>query len=271
MKNFIYRKIFLLIIINVFFVSFISSMNFKKVDNLYHIGKYQEGVKILEAQFDISNPDPEIIWRIARFYFEIGDALPDKEKQEKIKYFTKGMEASKDYFYISGGSNLDKAQVIFWYTACYGSRAEMIGIKESLDIIPELFSLADKSLALDPTFAAPYLMLGQIDDAVPFFLGGDKFRMGVNLSKAIKSNSKDMSVLVESGEIFLKRGWDTNKKAKMAEKFGKNDGTPQNLSDKEYAKVLFDKSLELYKSIGNPSVRDKVKYNQALELLKKIK
>ncbi|MBN1214910.1 MAG: hypothetical protein JXA99_05640, partial [Candidatus Lokiarchaeota archaeon] len=262
--------IFFIIFIIVFFISFISSMNFQKVDNLYHIGKYQEGVKILEGQFEILNPDPEIIWRITRFYFEIAEALPEKEKQEKIKYYTKGMQVSQPFLDITEGTNLDKAQIIFWYTACYGSRAELIGIKESLDIIPELFSLADKSLALDPTFAAPYLMLGRIDDAVPFFLGGDKFRMGKNLSKAIEFNPNDMSVLVESGELFLKRGWDVGKKEKMKEKNGENDGTPQNLSDKEYAKILLDKSLELFKSINDPSVRDKIKYNQALELLKKF-
>ena len=124
---------------------------------------------------------------------------------------------------------------------------------------------------MDPTFAAPYLLLGRIDDAVPFFLGGDKFRMGKNLSKAIKYNPKDMSVLVESGELFLKRGWDSDKKKKMSKKFEEDDGTPQNLSDKEYAKILLDKSLELFKSISDPSVREEVKYQEALELLKKIK
>ena len=181
------------------------------------------------------------------------------------------MEVSEQFLDIKKGTNLDKAQVIFWYTACYGSRAELIGIKESLDILPDLFNLADKAIKLDPTFAAPYLLLGRIDDAVPFFLGGDKFRMGKNLSKAIEYNPKDMSVLVESGELFLKRGWDSNKKKKMAEKVKDNDGTPQYLSDKEYAKILLKKSLELFKSIKDPSVREKMKYQDAIKLLEKIK
>ena len=263
-------KFFLIIILSLFIYNTFYTKDFKTVDDLYHVGKYQEGIKILEKEYNISNPDPEIIWRITRFYFEIADALPDKEKQEKIRYYSKGMDIAKQFLDIKKGTNLDRAQVIFWYTACYGSRAELIGIKESLDILPDLFNLADKAIALDPTFAAPYLLLGRIDDAVPFFLGGDKFRMGKNLSKAIKYNSKDMSVLVDSGELFLKRGWDSNKKKKMAEKSGEDDGTPQDLSDKEYAKFLLDNSLELYKNIKDPSVREKIKYKDALELLKKI-
>ena len=264
-------KLFLLIILNVYISNVFYANDFKRVDNLYHTGKYQEGIKILEKEYDISNPDPEIIWRITRFYFEFAYALPNKYKQEKIKYYTKGMEFSKQFLDIQRGTNLDRAQLIFWYTACYSYRSELIGIRESLDILPVLFNLAGKAIELDPTFAAPYLLLGRIDHTVPSFLGGDKFRMGKNLSMAIKYNPNDMSVLVESGELFLKRDWDSDKKKKMAKKSGKDDGTPQYLSDREYSKILLNNSMKLFESLDNPSTKERNKYHDALDLLKKIK
>lgn len=260
-----------ILILFLYNINLIYSKDFNIVDDLYHNGRYLEGLKILENEFDSSYPDIESIWRISRFHYEIADSLPAKKKQEKIEYYSKGMEIAFPYLNSNDGEKLDRAQLIFWYTACYGSMQELVGIKESLDVIPELFKLSEKTIELDPTFVAPYLLLGSVDDAVPSLLGGDKFRMGKNLSKAIKINPEDVSVLVESGELFLNRGWDIDKKNKMSVKNGEDDGTPKNISDKDYAKILLEKALELYKKLDNPSIRDKNNYQLALELLKKFK
>ena len=195
-----------------------------------------------------------------------------KIRRISIVYFTKGMDISKQFLDITYGEKLTRAEIIFWYTANYGSRGETIGIKESLDIVPDLFNLADRALALDPTFAAPYLLKGRIDSSVPSFLGGDKFRMGVNLSKAILYNPTDMSVLVDSSVAFINRDWNVSDKRKKAiNNKGETDGTPSNISDKEYAKKLLNQAIDQYKSLENPTKRDTLKLNEANELLKKLK
>ena len=261
-----------ILILSFFIISSLTfSYDYTLVDELYRVGKYKEGLEGLESNFDVSKPDSQIIWRISRFYFEIAEAIDKRDKQEKINYYTKGMDIAEPYLDIKNGDALDRAQVIFWYTACFGSRGEVIGIKESLDIVPKLFELADRSLALDPTFAAPYLLKGRIDNAVPFFLGGDKFRLGQNLSLAIKYNPDDMSVLVDSADMFISRDWDADKKRKNVEKKGADDGTPQNLSDKEYAKILLEKGIKLFDKIKNPSFRDKSKLEEAKKLLAGLK
>lgn len=253
-------------------INLIFCKDFEQVDKLYSEGKYADGLKILEKEFVQTNPDPEIIWRISRFYFEIADEKDKRNKKDKIAYFTKGMEIAKQFLEITYGDKLTRAEIIFWYTANYGSRGEVIGIKESLDIVPELFILADKALALDPTFAAPYLLKGRIDSSVPSFLGGDKFRMGVNLTKAILYNSTDMSVLVDSSVAFLNRDWSvSDKKKKGSSKKGETDGTPSDLSDKEYAKKLLNQAIDQYGTLENPTKRDALKFNEANELLKKLR
>jgi hypothetical protein len=266
-------KIKLLTLFLILFVlNFASAKSFDQVDKLYREGNYNEGLKIIEKDFNHSNPDPEIIWRISRFYFEIADETDKKNKKDKIANFTKGMDVAKQFLEITYGEKLTRAEIIFWYTANYGSRGETIGIKESLDIVPELFNLADKALALDPTFAAPYLLKGRIDSAVPSFLGGDKFRMGVNLSKAIYYNSEDMSVLVDSSVAFLNRDWSvSDKKKKGVNKSGETDGTPADMSDKDYAKKLLNHAMDAYKSLENPTKRETLKLKEANNLLAKLK
>ncbi len=260
----------LCIILLIMLSSIIFGVDFSDADTLYDKGKYYEGLNVVLKMHNDSNPDPAVIWRISRFYYEIGDGLL-KEKKAKIKQFSQALKFSEPYLEIKNGNKEDRAQVVFWYAAILGARGEVIGIKESLDTVPVLFKLADKSIAIDPTFAAPYLLKGRIDDAVPDFLGGDKFRMGENFSMAIKMNIKDLNILVDAAKAFIKRNWDGDKKQKMAEKKGKNDGTPQNLSDKEHAKQLLDIAIKTFSSMQSPAKRDEDKFNEAKNLLQKLK
>ncbi|MCK4799163.1 MAG: hypothetical protein KAT05_17455 [Spirochaetes bacterium] len=264
------KKLLVIFVLISFIISLVNGLELSKIDDLYHDGKYLEGLKILQEKFDRSNPAPAIIWRITRMIYEIADKISKKNKQEKIDKFTEAMNIASPYLNIDYGNNGDRARIIFWYAANYGARGEVIGIKESLDIIPELFDFADKSLSIDPDFAPSYLLKGRIDKAVPFFLGGDKFRMAINFSKAIENDSKDMSILVDAADAFIHRNWDVKKKKKLAEKKKITDGTPQNITDKEHAKEILNQTVGLYKSLKNPSEREKLKYNKALNLLKKI-
>ena len=261
-------KKLLIIILIILSLSFIYSQDLKQIDDLYRDGKYQDGLNKLIGMHDKSNPNPAVIWRIARMYYEIAEELSDKKA--KIDKYTDGMNSTAPYLNIKEGKKLDRAQVVFWYAVNLGARGEVIGIKESLDIVPKLFELANKAISIDPTFGAPYLLKGRIDDAVPSFLGGDKFRMGENFSRAIKME-KELNILVDSANGFIKRGWDVDKKKKMKEKMNRTDGTPQNLSDKEYAKQLLKSAIELYFTIDKPTKREKNKYAEAIKLYKKVK
>jgi hypothetical protein len=267
-KNF---KLFIFLFLSMLSIYWLFPADFSAVDDLYKNGMYEDGLKKLKENFNKDNPDPAVIWRMSRMIYEIADAMPMKNKKDKILKFTEGMDTVKPFLEFTAGNNEDIAQMIFWFDANFGARGETIGIKESLDIIPELFKYADKALSFDPKYAAAYLMKGRIDDAVPAFLGGDKFRLGINFSKAIKYNSKDMNVLVDAAKAFFNRNWDKDKKSSMATKKSMTDETPQDLSDREYAKNLLNQAVNLFKSFDKPSVRDKSKYDQAISLLKRLK
>jgi tetratricopeptide (TPR) repeat protein len=245
------------------------------VEDLYHNGKHEDALKLLEENYDSSNPDLGIVWRMSREIYEIGDKISSKDKDGKIETFTRGMEVVKPFLDTSSGSNEDRARVIFWYATNYGSRGKVIGIRESLGNIPEMMELADKSIALDPSHGSAYFLVAKIDEAVPgLFHGtlttaGDKLRMGVNFNKAIQYDP-NMTHLVEGAIGFYDRNWSADKKAKNYDEAGKDDGSPSGISDREYALKLLKQATSLYKSLEDPSVRDKVKYKEALKYIDKL-
>jgi hypothetical protein len=226
---------------------------------------------MLKSSFDPSKPDPAIIWRMSRDTFELAEAIPGSQKKEKIAKYTEAMDIAKPYLDIAYGEKNDRANIIFYYATNYGSRGRVIGIKESLDNIPELKRLADKSLEIDPTLSLAYLLKAKIEEEVPSFLGGDKFKMGIFYSMTLKYDPENLTVLYDAAYAFYNRNWDANKKKSMADKNGKTDGTPQEMSDRDYAKTIAEKAVETYGKIKNPSDRDKKQYGNALKLLKTLK
>jgi len=272
-----YKKKLLPLLITLLFSTLLYSIDFDNIDQLNHDGKYEESLKILKDSFNEKAPDSAIIWRISRELFEIADNLPNKKKDEKLSKFDEAMAITKKYIDITTGDKRDRAQIPYWYAANLGSKGEVIGIKESLNIIPELFAMADKSLEIDPSFADAYFLKAKIDSAVPGFLyplmssAGDKFRMAINLNKAIKNDPESLTILVDSASSFYKRNWDIDKKNKYAEKNNTKDGTPEDKTDREYALDLCEKAVKSYKALSDPSARDKKKYNEALKLIKDLK
>lgn len=262
MKQF---NIILLILISIN----LYSIDFTKPDNLHHKGNYKEELTLLKNYFATEKSDASLLWRIGRAYFEIAEQIPNKNKLEKIKAFNNGMEFLKPYIDIKEGDKSDRAKLVHWYTANFASKGNTIGAIEALSIVPELRALCDKALSIDPEFSDPYFILARIDDRLPGALGGDKVRMGINLSKALKFNSEDITVLVDSASAFYNRNWTIDKKKQEYSKKELQDPNPVNISDREYALELLKKSISIYKNLQDPSFRDTIKNKEANELLNK--
>ena len=261
-----------LITICVFFMTavFGYSLDLKMIDELNHDGKYEESLKLLKGSFDPANPDPAIIWRMSREIFELAEATPSSRKNEKIAKYTEAMNVAKPYLDIKTGDKYDRASIVFFYASNFGSRGRVIGISESLGNLPELKSLADKALAIDPSLSLAYLLKAKIEEEVPSFLGGDKFLMGTYFSMSLKYDAENLTVLYDAANALYNRNWDVKKKRSMTDKYGKDDGTPQDLTDREYAKKILEQAVIVYKKIKNPSLRDKEQYDNAVKLLSRL-
>ena len=122
---FIKNKLFFIIFfLNVFILLFTFSNDIiKKADDLDYNGKYEEALKLLIDNNDLSNPDLKIIWRIGRETFEIANHFSVKE--EKIKFYDIGINATNPFIDINFGENRDRAEIIHWYAANYASKTRL--------------------------------------------------------------------------------------------------------------------------------------------------
>jgi len=271
------------LILMIFFISanllilFADKDVIKKADLLDKNGKHEEALKILINSYDEANPDLQIIKRIAMQTFEIAEKI--KDKKDKINMYETGIKYSKPYININFGTKRDRAEVIHWYAINYASKMKLLGIfggRESLKIVPTIFELMDECIKIDPSFSGSYLFKAKLYEEVPGFLGGDHFKMGIHYLLAIKYARENelMMMLIEAANGFYKRNWDLNKKIKESHKnkYSKyDDDLYLKVNDKEYAKSLLVKSIDIYDNLKSPSEREKNKYKEAKELLDKIK
>lgn len=246
----------------------------EKSDQLERDGEYQKAFELLSKSFKPDSPDISLSWRIASITFELSNIA--NEKKEKIQWFEEGEKFTKPYMFKSIGTNIDQAELIHWYCVNYASRMKLLGIfggREAMGVVPVIFDLMDKCLEINPDYAAAYFFKAKLFEDVPFFLGGDKFLMGFHYVQAVERSADKIKFLIylDAAKGFLKRNWSIEKKQKESQKYDqyKNDGTPDNKTDKEYALSILRKAQNLYTSAPAPSAREKRVYPELLELLTK--
>lgn len=247
------------------------SADFSTVDNFIKEGNFTKALTESKAIFN-TEKNATVLWRIGRSYFEIAEKKTDKK--EIIGICEEGMSLLKPY--VEGtieGEPIDIARVIYWYDVLFSKKGKAVGIKESLDIMPEMFRLADKAISVYKEIGEPYHLKGMIDEAVPSLFGGNKLRMGVNLNNAMKYDPENIVFLVDAAGAFWGRSWDSNKRGSEALKAGlKTDGTPDKVTDKDYAKQILNKAFAIADKKGsNMSFSEKEKIEYAKKLAQKIK
>jgi hypothetical protein len=273
-KNKILNFVLFFLFIPIFFI--FSNDILTTVDNLDYNGKYSEALKILTENNDPANPDLKIIWRIGRETFEVGDRLLTKD--EKVIFFDQGIEATKSFIDIDYGNKRDRAEIIHWYAVNYASKMKVLGIfagRESMKVLPNVFKLIDRCIKIDPTYTPAYFFKAKLQEDVPFFLGGDKFEMAINYQKVLKyaEEKENFFYMVDIAKSFYNRNWSIKKKEKALRnnESYQTDGTPPNLSDREYAYQLFLNAKQKYDNSKKHSKRDIDKYKELLKLIEQIK
>lgn len=246
----------------------LSANDYSKLDSMIDNNKHFEALNLMKEQLNMSSPEAALLWRIGWAYYERVDNSVNKA--EKVTIADEALLYLKPYLDMSVGNRQDRAKIIFWYAVIYSLRGQAKGIFDSLGSLPEIVGLCKKSLDLDPQFASPYHLLGLIGEAVPIGEYSNKFIMGENYTLALKYDPDNITILVDSGRSIMKRGWDLEKKKSQNSKYGRSDGTPLNLSDREYAKELLEKAVKLYETRGKLLSVDTDRYNEAKELLKKF-
>lgn len=263
-------KKFLLSVLLITFVNILYSIDIEKIDKLNHDGNHNEVLSILKDAVNGTQPDPAIIWRTARAMFEIADSYDKSRKNDKIALFGETMKVLEPHLDINYGDKYDRAMIVFYYASSLGSRSKEIGIMDSLGSLPEMKRLADKAIEIYPSLASAYFLKAKIEEEVPSLFGGDKFKMGVLFSQALKYGSDDLTILYDSANALYNRNWDDKRKRSLAEKSGDSIDSHITRHDRVIAREIIENGIRHYKTLENPSKRDTAQYNNMLNLQRRF-
>jgi hypothetical protein len=263
------RKTIISMILILYALASVIANDFEHIDQLHDNGKYGQALSALRANLDPASPQAAILHRICKSNYEIANAI--QKRKPRIKAFETAMKEVEIYLKNSQGSKRDRATLYHWYGILSSKRAESVGVFESLGNVPNLMNILDKSLSIDPTFTDPYYIKGMIHKAVPFGKYGDKYLMSVYFSRAVKGTPDNIFMLTDFAKALDSRNWNTRKKQRVANKNKTDsDGTPMNLTDREYAIKVAQMALQEFDKKTNPSLQEKKKIKEAEELLGKL-
>lgn len=237
------------------------------IEKMIDDGRCKEAARILKGKIDGGDSDLKLIWRTGWAYYEI--VINENKKSDKLAEAEKGMQLLEPFINLTRGDNLDRAKILYWYAVLSSLKAEAKGIFDSLGNLPAIFELCKRANSLAPTYPLAYHLMGMVGEAVPIGEYGDKFVMAENFSLAMKYDPKNVTTIVDFSRALMKRDWDVDKKASQKRKYKRSDGTPENLSDKEYAKALLEKAIRIYDNGGKILELDTKKYAEGKKLLKK--
>lgn len=266
MKN-IFTILFLL---SVFF-SFAEYNIISDFESLEHSGEYEKALNLLRSNLNTEEARIELRWRIAQITYELSEQK--SSRKDKIYYYDIGIEATKPYINNSDAPNRDRAELIHWYAVNYSSKIRLLGIfagLKGITLVEDIFKLIDKMIATDASYSNAYFFRAKIRDEVPAFLGGDPVKTSLDYQTAIQfSTDKSRIVtLLEYAASLKKRNWSAQTKINELKKYGlTNDGTPLDISDKEYAIILLTELENFFNAIKNPSLRDKLLFLRSKNML----
>lgn len=107
-------------------------------------------------------------YELSRVYLMLGDE--EKNKDEKIKFYDKGIEYGKKAVKINDKS----AEAHFWYMASIGRTGQLKGIFNALPVVNEVKKEIEKILKINPKHAGALHAKAMYYFELPGILGGSQ-------------------------------------------------------------------------------------------------
>jgi len=131
-------------------------MDYTHFDKLADEGKFNQVLDELNARNSTHPNDPQILFRLGRIYWELGQEKPPSEKSYRQEMFTKGLENAKKALEISS----EFAPAHKWIAILTGSMGDYVSIKEKIEDSYKIKEHALKASQLNPNDPTPYHILG---------------------------------------------------------------------------------------------------------------
>ena len=173
-----------------------------RADALYperaNLDKARAAIKIYEEALAGDPDNMEILWKLSRLYYWLGDHSP---KKEKAAVFEKGIE------YAGKGIAVDDNCVPchYWLGINLSVYGEAKGIIKSLNLLDPIKAEMNRVIELDPAYdqGGAYRILGRVAFKLPWFAGGSKKRSVEYLKKSQEISPDNIMTHVFLAETYL--------------------------------------------------------------------
>jgi len=119
---------------------------------LEQAGRFREAAAFYERLVEIAPESPYPYWKVSRNFWRFAEALPTESKADRLPIFENAET------WASRGLAVDSecAECMLWKFAALGRIATTRGIVHSLKLAPQMESLLEDAIALEPTFSDSY-------------------------------------------------------------------------------------------------------------------
>jgi hypothetical protein len=173
-----------------------------EADRLFGYGANQaderQGLEILERALTAAPSDYQLLWRVARSYYYVGDGAPERER---VSYFERGIDAGKR----ASRQYADGVEGHFWLGANWGGVCrEKRGIGAFKDV-KNVRNEMEIALKLNSSYeeGAAYTALGEIDRQLPKLFGGSVKRAVATLEAGLKVVPDSPEIRFALAEAYL--------------------------------------------------------------------
>jgi len=139
--------------------------------------------------------------RLAGLYLDLGYGLY-VDQEQKLAAFQEGARVAQKALDLRESS----ADAHFLYAANLGQAVQLQGLVAAALNLQTLRNQVNRVLELDEEYAPAHHMLGQMDEELPWFLGGDSEAAGEHLKKAISLDTHYVPARLDLGKWYLKHG-----------------------------------------------------------------
>lgn len=281
----------------------ISALDFTEVDSMYDKDLGDQAVyDTLISMYDTAKNNEEksqVLWRLSRVCVDLGDNLPEKDKDGKFKIYELGEE------YANQAIELNPSwEAYLWKCSNIGRWGQTKGILNSLAKAKPM--MADLKVITDDfgytESSEAWYVLAILFDSLPGMFGGDS-NAAIGYARiacvTIPENQIYLGTYQALAEMLYKRNWDAKKRTSEIKKEQKNwdkekksnydkfayyegsegvDAQPEwatkklgEMTDREEALAILNYAKSIYEARSFHTSGDDENYAELLELMKKWK
>tara|TARA_Y100001970_G_scaffold133844_1_gene164916 strand:+ start:1191 stop:1934 length:744 start_codon:yes stop_codon:yes gene_type:complete len=150
-------KIILIIHIILFLNSFLfcSSAVYQMIDENQENNNFEVAFELSLEFYKNNKNDSEILWRLARSYFDLSDQTSDEKLQKK--YIDQGLPFAKKALEL----NPDSAKSNHWYAVMFGRQGQLEGTKQKILNSYDMKEYCLRAIGIDPNYDGSLHVMGR--------------------------------------------------------------------------------------------------------------